>query len=135
MSNKQLASLNKLKLSENDSIKMSSIIEITVQTESIENAVDSIISALYSVSFPGCWALDKIGDKDISADIILNDGNKKDGDSDREKIKNILSKLEESGSIYGSKLRFRYTESLDVAESLDLDNSFNDKLRELENGR
>lgn len=135
MGNKQLASFSKL--GDRDNIKMHSIIEITVQTKNIENAVDSIISALYSVSFPGCWTLDKVGDKEIDKDIILNDGSKKDGDSDREKVRYILETLEENGGICGSKLRFKYTDSLDETDrsELDLDNEFNDKLRELENGR
>lgn len=135
MGNKQLASFSKL--GDRDNIKMHSIIEITVQTKNIENAVDSIISALYSVSFPGCWTLDKVGDKEIDKDIILNDGSKKDGDSDREKVRYILETLEENGGICGSKLRFKYTDSLDETDGseLDLDNEFNDKLRELENGR
>lgn len=133
MGNEQLASFNKL--SDRDNIKMHSIIEITVQTKNIEHAVDSIISALYSVSFPGCWTLDKIGDKDIDKDIILNDSNKKDGDSDREKVRHILESIEKSGGICGSKLRFKYTDEVESSDTLDLDNDFNDKLREFENGQ
>lgn len=120
--------MNKGQLASLKSIKMHSIIEVTIQTSDIDYAVDSIISALYSVSFPGCWTLDKVEDKDVSSDIILNDGSKKDGESDREKIKSILLKLSNSRSIYGTKLRFMYTDKSEESTCLDLD----DKLRELE---
>ena len=50
------------------------------------------------------------------------------GESDREKIKSILLKLSNSRSIYGTKLRFMYTDKSEESTCLDLD----DKLRELE---
>ena len=91
MSDMQLAKIKGL--NDKNTIKMNSIIEITIQIDDIDSAVDSIISALYSVSFPGCWTLDKINNTSIDNDVVLNDSYNKDDNSDREKIKNILESI------------------------------------------
>lgn len=132
MSDMQLAKIKGL--NDKNTIKMNSIIEITIQIDDIDSAVDSIISALYSVSFPGCWTLDKINNTSIDNDVVLNDSYNKDDNSDREKIKNILESISINGSICGTVVTFKYTDDIESNTNFELDFDFESKLEELENG-
>lgn len=132
MSDMQLAKIKGL--NDKNTIKMNSIIEITIQIDDIDSAVDSIISALYSVSFPGCWTLDKINNTSIDNDVVLNDSYNKDDNSDREKIKNILESISINGSICGTVVTFKYTDDIENNTNFELDLDFESKLEELENG-
>lgn len=132
MSDMQLAKIKGL--NDKNTIKMNSIIEITIQIDDIDSAVDSIISALYSVSFPGCWTLDKINNTSIDNDVVLNDSYNKDDNSDREKIKNILESISINGSICGTVVTFKYTNDIESNTNFELDLDFESKLEELENG-
>ncbi len=132
MSDMQLAKIKGL--NDKNTIKMNSIIEITIQIDDIDSAVDSIISALYSVSFPGCWTLDKINNTSIDNDVVLNDSYNKDDNSDREKIKNILESISINGSICGTVVTFKYTDDIESNTNFELDLDFESKLEELENG-
>lgn len=132
MSDMQLAKIKGL--NDKNIIKMNSIIEITIQIDDIDSAVDSIISALYSVSFPGCWTLDKINNTSIDNDVVLNDSYNKDDNSDREKIKNILESISINGSICGTVVTFKYTDDIESNTNFELDLDFESKLEELENG-
>ena len=129
MSDMQLAKIKGL--NDKNTIKMNSIIEITIQIDDIDSAVDSIISALYSVSFPGCWTLDKINNTSIDNDVVLNDSYNKDDNSDREKIKNILESISINGS---TVVTFKYTDDIESNTNFELDLDFESKLEELENG-
>lgn len=132
MSDMQLAKIKGL--NDKNTIKMNSIIEITIQIDDIDSAVDSFISALYSVSFPGCWTLDKINNTSIDNDVVLNDSYNKDDNSDREKIKNILESISINGSICGTVVTFKYTDDIESNTNFELDLDFESKLEELENG-